>query len=750
MCFKRDELTQLQAQHAPKGVERSQDKDFYSFAPPGSAGGWRVVVLDAYQESPFGWDKRDPRHQRALQTLGSANPRWREDWLKHVEPKNKRFTPLNGALGDEQRLWLQGELRAAADAAERVIILSHVPLHPKACDGATMLWDCDKALEIIAGGRGCVAAVVCGHDHRGGYFEEGGVHHITLKSPLNEEHSSAFGLVDVHPEHLELRGPALDQLLSHELCPRDSASRGGGARRRAASKIVWRQEGHEWLGRRLARRFDHSRIALGTITKWVDVSLDPKDGGPAQWHMVHDDGDDEGLEEHEVIAALGLFATRTTRLLLPLARGPSRVLLMRHGESESNKNPAAHFADPRLTERGRGEASKWRDAARGLGAEVVLVSPLRRAVETAALAFEGVDVPIEICADARELADHGGEHAKAENTPCGLQGLKALLAELPRGERVRGVEAEALSGPPKGNSVGALKDRLRERDEDSVLVVCHYGVIQHLGVSADAKNAQVYACTRCRLTGKLTLTQTHKRRADEEEDEEGGGADDDQEDEDEDEEGGANGEEGGARAAKKQRTGGATVGGKGKGAAAKPAAKPKKGAAGAAAESKSAHLVLQALTTGARAVFKELVSHQLKDPRSPGSPSESRPRATRPSPAPARARHPHPARRRSFHARPRPLAASRCTSCASACAPTSGGPPHLRPATLLRPGAALPSSQRPPRRLLRSVTSEVVLNEHIAEFVSHHHLVRMRSGAGSRLCYYCTLPLETMQQIAAA
>jgi len=90
-------------------------------------------------------------------------------------------------------------------------------------------------------------------------------------------------------------------------------------------------------------------------------------------------------------------------------------------------------------------------------------------------------------------------------------------------------------------------------------------------------------------------------------------------------------------------------------------------------------LVLQALTTSARAVFKELVNHQLKDPRSPGL---------------------------SLHELFKRM------------------------------------------RNNLSVTSEVALKGHIAEFVSHH-LVRMRSGAGARQCYYCTLPLETMQQIVA-
>ena len=79
-----------------------------------------------------------------------------------------------------------------------------------------MVWDYESALQIIAescsssssnsqqqtstapraGEVGPVVAVLCGHDHKGGYHYDAAtqVHHITLQSPLNRgTEGRAFG-----------------------------------------------------------------------------------------------------------------------------------------------------------------------------------------------------------------------------------------------------------------------------------------------------------------------------------------------------------------------------------------------------------------------------------------------------------------------------------------------------------------------------------------------------------------------------
>eukprot|EP00567_Pseudictyota_dubia_P006491 CAMPEP_0197440594 /NCGR_PEP_ID=MMETSP1175-20131217/7053_1 /TAXON_ID=1003142 /ORGANISM="Triceratium dubium, Strain CCMP147" /LENGTH=398 /DNA_ID=CAMNT_0042970729 /DNA_START=87 /DNA_END=1283 /DNA_ORIENTATION=- len=197
------------------------DKEYYSFVP---AEGWRVVVLDPYQIALIGHARDDPRRLEAVDLIAKENPNVSPDgadgdWFEGMENAGyrRRFVPYNGGFGREQLAWLGSELRNAAEAKERVLILSHVPVHPEACGGGNMAWDYEEALEVIRSeeAAGCVAAILCGHDHKGNYIhDEFGVHHCTFSSPLNKgEEGSCFGVVDVKPDRLEIRGPKLDDVL---------------------------------------------------------------------------------------------------------------------------------------------------------------------------------------------------------------------------------------------------------------------------------------------------------------------------------------------------------------------------------------------------------------------------------------------------------------------------------------------------------------------------------------------------------
>lgn len=189
----------------------------------------------------------------------------------------------------------------------------------------------------------------------------------------------------------------------------------------------------------------------------------------------------------------------------PSASGPSRVLLLRHGESEANAS-RRDVPDALLTEHGRQQAGCWKGQIARFGAECVLVSPLRRAIETALLAFDGVHVPIEVCRHARELW-----WEEQANTPSKPEVLYALLKGLPQGDEVCGVEAaleESGSTPQsESESIVALKVALGARTEECVAVVCHWGVINALcGDGAD--NCTLVECRRTQ-SGKLVVERSH-------------------------------------------------------------------------------------------------------------------------------------------------------------------------------------------------------------------------------------------------
>ena len=62
--------------------------------------------------------------------------------------------------------------------------------------------------------------------------------------------------------------------------------------------------GHAHVGRRVARLFG-SRLVLGTVVRWMPACR--TSGEPALFRAVHDDGDEEDLDEHEAEEAAGEY-----------------------------------------------------------------------------------------------------------------------------------------------------------------------------------------------------------------------------------------------------------------------------------------------------------------------------------------------------------------------------------------------------------------------------------------------------------
>ena len=80
-------------------------------------------------------------------------------------------------------------------------------------------WDCDRLLEIMRRHPGVVCAVLCGHEHRGGYAYDAAArtHHLTCCSPLNKGSAgSAFGALAVFTDRIEVSGPAVGDLVPVE------------------------------------------------------------------------------------------------------------------------------------------------------------------------------------------------------------------------------------------------------------------------------------------------------------------------------------------------------------------------------------------------------------------------------------------------------------------------------------------------------------------------------------------------------
>ena len=100
-----------------------------------------MVVLDSFDISTIEGLSQE-KTERAEQILSAHNPNnLKGNWCEGLAGTDKRFVPFNGALSPAQLGWLEDTLARAAEEGERVVVLCHVPLHPRAADNKYLLWN---------------------------------------------------------------------------------------------------------------------------------------------------------------------------------------------------------------------------------------------------------------------------------------------------------------------------------------------------------------------------------------------------------------------------------------------------------------------------------------------------------------------------------------------------------------------------------------------------------------------------------
>ncbi len=156
-----------------------------------AAAGHRFVLIDGNEVSLFAPPPGDPR-------LADA-----ERWLQALKAAGAdNAQPWNAALGDRQLAWLEGQLRAAQAAGEKVVVMGHYPVYPP---NAHNMWDSDRILDLFARFDN-VVAYFCGHNHDGNYGLAGGTHYVTVKGMVETPDTTAYAIVDVHEDRMEVRG----------------------------------------------------------------------------------------------------------------------------------------------------------------------------------------------------------------------------------------------------------------------------------------------------------------------------------------------------------------------------------------------------------------------------------------------------------------------------------------------------------------------------------------------------------------
>ena len=155
---------------------------------------------------------------------------------------------------------------------------------------------------------------------------------------------------------------------------------------------------------------------------------------------------------------------------------PTRVWLVRHGESEWNvaARIQGQARAPGLTQRGRDQAAEVAEQLAGCGATLVLTSDLRRAVETAAPIAERLGVPVVEDVRLRERALGAAEGQRVADVPAHVLGVADG----------RVIDAEAR--PAGGESTRELVARVRDLLEavavappaPRLVMVSHGGVLR--------------------------------------------------------------------------------------------------------------------------------------------------------------------------------------------------------------------------------------------------------------------------------
>lgn len=144
-----------------------------------------------------------------------------------------------------------------------------------------------------------------------------------------------------------------------------------------------------------------------------------------------------------------------------------KLYVTRHGETEWNaQNKICGITDVELTNRGRSQARELGEKLMSCRIDLIVSSPLKRALETSRLIESGRGIPIET--DSRLTEQNYGIYEGADRGDEGFLSNKRLFAfRYPGGESMMDVAHRTYG------LIEELKEKVPDR---AVLLVCHGGV----------------------------------------------------------------------------------------------------------------------------------------------------------------------------------------------------------------------------------------------------------------------------------
>lgn len=166
--------------------------DYYSIA----LRGWRLIFLDGTEVSTYRYPSDDPRTKKA------------EEQRKRLQKAGvKQAVSWNGAISEKQLGWLEQQLEASKVANERAVVFNHFPVLPIG-DGHN-LWNAEELVKLLAQ-HDHVDAYMNGHNHKGNYREQDGIHYLNFKGMVETPIDSAYAVVTCFADRIEVEGYSLE------------------------------------------------------------------------------------------------------------------------------------------------------------------------------------------------------------------------------------------------------------------------------------------------------------------------------------------------------------------------------------------------------------------------------------------------------------------------------------------------------------------------------------------------------------
>ena len=153
--------------------------------------GWRFVVLNSNDLSvytPFESQAKSEETEALFQKLKARGAVNRGEY--------------NGGLSSRQIKWLKNILNQASLNKEKVLLFSHLPVYPPREEN---LWNDIELINLLEDFP-CVQALISGHYHSGSYAKKRGIHYLTLRGLVETEDQSAYAILEVHNDFLNVLG----------------------------------------------------------------------------------------------------------------------------------------------------------------------------------------------------------------------------------------------------------------------------------------------------------------------------------------------------------------------------------------------------------------------------------------------------------------------------------------------------------------------------------------------------------------